>query len=201
MFGLFSKKLPHCDELFVRYLAPWYPKDQRPKMTRPDMFVISGFDGKPVDLDKIQYLPSDLLNMNKEQITGMVEAAKADYQEIVAFEMLDLKVIDAVDQHYDRKRIKGVINSSNPSDFDNDYLVSVGEFGAALGELFCQRPGFGWLYSHPYYHSIIVHKDTGFGITVFDWAVKKFSEYGVDDGFAAKFNMALDNIEEHQRGK
>lgn len=199
MFGLFNKKLPHCDELFVRYLAPWYPEGEQPSMTRPDLYVINGFDGKPVDLDAIQYLPPDLLTMNRDQIANMVEAATADYQDIVHFDKLDLKVIDAVDKHYDRKRIKSILNSSDPSDFDNDYLVTVGEFGAALGHLFCQRPGFGWLYSHPYYHSIVVHRDTGYAITVFDWAVKKFSEYGVDDGFAAKFDMAIESIEQQLR--
>lgn len=201
MSGLFKKKLPHCDDLFVRYLAPWYRADERPNMTRPDMYVISGFNGNPIDLDAIQYLPPQILTMNADQIAEMVQAATVDYQNIVAFEKLDLNVIEAVDRHYDRKRIKALIDSSDPSDFGNDYLVSIGEFGASLGELFCQRGGFGWLYSHPYFHSIIVHKETGYGITVFDWAVKKFSEYGVDDGFAAKFNMALDNIEEQLRGK
>jgi hypothetical protein len=63
-----------------------------------------------------------------------------------------------------------------------------------LGQLFTELDGFDWLYSFPYYHSIIVHRDTGFGITVFDWGVKKFSEYGVDDGFVAKFHAALDGI-------
>ena len=61
-----------------------------------------------------------------------------------------------------------------------------------LGHLFNQMEGFDWLYSHPYFHSIIVHKDTGFGITVFDWAIKKFSEYGVEDGNVAKFHAAID---------
>jgi hypothetical protein len=67
-----------------------------------------------------------------------------------------------------------------------------------LGQLFNQLEGFEWLYSHPYYHSIIVHSETGFGTTVFDWAVKKFSEYGVEDGFVAKYHAALHAISEHK---
>jgi len=63
-----------------------------------------------------------------------------------------------------------------------------------LGQLFRQIEGFDWLYSHPYFHSIIVHKDTGFGISVFDWAIKKFSEYGVDDGFVDKFHAAIAGV-------
>ena len=63
-----------------------------------------------------------------------------------------------------------------------------------LGFLFNENEEFGWLYSYPYFHSIVVHKKTGFGITVFDWAVKKFSAYGIDDGFAAKYFAAIESI-------
>ena len=168
-------------------------------MTRPDMYVINEFDGTPVDLDAIQYLPSEVLAQSREMVQTMVDSAKEDYQDILKFEQLDLNVIDAVDKYYDREKIKSLLKESDPKEFGNPYLVSVCEFGATLGHLYAQLPGFGWLYSYPYYHSMIVHKETGYGVTVFDWAVKKFSEYGVDDGFAAKFQAALDGIEKHQR--
>jgi hypothetical protein len=125
----------------------------------------------------------------------MVDAALKDYQHILPSSQLDLNVLDAVDKYYDRKKIAKIIQQSDPADFSNDYLIEVCEFGAMLGYLFNQVEGFGWLYAHPYFHSIVVHKDTGYGITVFDWAVKKFSEYAVDDGFAAKFQMALRAVE------
>ncbi|MBO9203218.1 MULTISPECIES: hypothetical protein [Niastella] len=196
MLGLFKKKLPHCDTLFEKYLSPWYDQEDRPTMTRPDMYVISGFDGQPLNLDKIQYLPQDLLEYNKKQLQTMADAALNDYQHIIKSDKLDLNVLDAVDKHFNRKMIAEIISKSDPKDFSNDYVIEVCEFGAMLGHLFIQVDGYGWLYSHPYFHSIIVHKDTGFGITVFDWAVKKFSEYGVDDGFAAKFQMALKSVKE-----
>ncbi|MBS1663085.1 MAG: hypothetical protein JST68_18725 [Bacteroidetes bacterium] len=97
---------------------------------------------------------------------------------------------------HDRERIRNLIKISDPKDFSNDYLVSVCEFGATLGKLFTEQPGFGWLYSQPYFNSIIVHEETGYGITVFDWAVKKFSEYGWDDGFKGKFYAALKAVNE-----
>jgi len=65
-----------------------------------------------------------------------------------------------------------------------------------LGKLFADLERFGWLYSTPYFNSIIVHKDSGYGITVFDWAVKKFSQYGFDDGFAAKYKSVLARVEQ-----
>lgn len=201
MLGLFKNKIPDCDDLFVKYLSPWYPENEKPKMTRPDMYVIAGFEGKPIEIDSLQYLTDDLLDRTKEQIQGMTEAALQDYQDIIKSDKLDFSVLDAVDKFYNRKNISGIIKNSDPSDYSNEYLVSVCEFGATLGHLFNEIDGFDWLYSYPYFHSIIVHRETGFGITVFDWAVKKFSEYGVDDGFVAKFHAALEGIERHRLQK
>lgn len=194
MFNPFKKKLPHCDTLFEKFLSPWYPEDGRPKMTRPDMYVIENFAGQ--DLDKLQYLKPDLFDYNRKQISTMVEAALQDYQHIITSDKLDLEVLNAVDKYYDRKRVADIIQKSNPAEFSNDYVIEVCEFGVTIGHLFDQVEGFGWLYSHPYFDSIIVHRETGSAITVFDWAVKKFSEYGIDDGFAAKFQMALKTVKE-----
>lgn len=47
--------------------------------------------------------------------------------------------------------------------------MSVGEFGVMLGKLFEAMDGF-------------------------DWAVKKFSEYSVDDGFVGKFHAAAAGV-------
>lgn len=199
MFNLFGKKLPHCDALFLKYIAGWLPDEYYRKMTRPDMYVIAGYNGEPLDLNALQYLPAGRLQQEKDQIEKMVAAALGDYQSVFParnFKELDLEVLHTVDQYYDRERIWKLIKKSEPADFSNDYLVSVGEFGALLGKLFIDVGGFGWLYSQPYFNSIIVHKDTGYGITVFDWAVKKFSEYGFDDGFAAKFEAALSRVEQ-----
>lgn len=195
MLGLFKKKLPHCDTLFQTFLSPWYPEEDRPQMTRPDMYQIAAYEGEPLDLDKIQYLEDDYLQEVKELINvTMVKGALEDYQHIIQANELSLEVLDAVDKYYDRARIAALIKSSDPADFSNPYLVSVCEFGVMLGHLFTQMEGFDWLYSHPHFHSIVVHKETGFGITVFDWAVKKFSEYGVDDGFVAKFHAAIEGV-------
>jgi len=198
MLKLFNKKLPHCDDLFVKFFSLWYPSEDRPKITRPDMFVISGFEGKTLDLDDLQYLPDELLNKTKNQISTITNAALQDYQNIIKSDRLDFNVLDAVDKFYDRQKIAEIIKLSDPKDFSNLYLVSVCEFGATLGQLFNNLDGFGWLYSYPYFHSIIVHQETGFGITVFDWAIKKFSEYGVDDGFVAKLHAAVEGINDYR---
>ena len=200
MFGLFKKKLPHCDKLFVNYLGPWYDEADRPKMTRPDMYQIAAFEGQPLNLDEIQYLTPEYLEEVKVFINDtMTSAVLKDFSAIHKSDTLDFDLLDAVDKYYDRAKITELVNESDPTDFSNPYLVTVCEFGVLLGQLFKQVNGYDWLYSHPYFHSIIVHKETGIGITVFDWAVKKFSEYGVDDGFVAKFHAAIKKVNEHLR--
>lgn len=201
MLKLFRKKLPHCDKLFREYLSPWYPVDNKPEMTRPDMYIIAGYEGQPLDLDELQYLPDEMLQEVKESIAIITDAAFHDYQSITEADSLSLAVLDEVDRYYDRATVAQLIKDSNPEDYSNPYLVSVCEFGATLGYLFNQSSEFGWLYSYPYFHSIIVHKETGFGITVFDWAVKKFSEYGIEDGFVAKYHAALNGIKDYKQGE
>ncbi|MEX0967570.1 MAG: hypothetical protein WD077_10045 [Bacteroidia bacterium] len=197
MLGLFKKKLPHCDELFVKYLSPWYDEYDRPKMTRPDMYQIAAFEGQPLKLDEIQSLPPEYLKNVKTLINDTKsKAVLEDFSFIHNSDTIDFELLDAVDKYYDRAKISELIKESDPKDFSNPYLMTVCKFGVLLGQLFRQLEGYDWLYSQPYYHSIIVHKDTGFGITVFDWAVKKFSEYGVDDGFVAKFHAAVDGVNE-----
>jgi hypothetical protein len=192
---MFWIKLPHCDKLFKKYLSPWYPEEVRPNMTRPDMYVIAGYEDKKLDIDQIQYLPKTGLIETKELICNMRNCYQKDFQNFLKFEEINLDVIDAVDKAFGKSEVSELIKMSDPKDFGNQYLVMVCEFGIALGDLFVKSGKFKWLYSYPYFHSIVVNPETGQGITVFDWAVKKFSSYGIDDGFKWKFLKAMDLIE------
>lgn len=51
-------------------------------MTRPDMYVMKGFSGQPINLNELQYSSDDLLEDNEKQIQTMVDAALQDYQHI-----------------------------------------------------------------------------------------------------------------------
>ena len=189
-------KLPHCDKLFKKYLSPWYPDNERPKMTRPDMYVISGYKDKKLDINSIQYLTVEGLEETKKIFDSMRDSYKQDFQNFMKFENLNLDVIDSVDKAFGKEEVKELIRISNPKSFDNQYLVTICEFGLALGDLFVETGKFEWLYSYPYFHSIVVNPETGNAITVFDWAVKKFSSYGIEDGFKAKFEKSMEIINE-----
>lgn len=195
MFGLFKQRLPSGDVLFVKYLSPWYDEEEKPKITRPDMYQIDAFEGQPLNFDELQFLKPEYLEKVKILLDEeMVEAVLEDFSFIHKSTAINLELLDAVDKYYNKRKIAELIKKSDPKDFSNPYLVTVCEFGVLLGQLFKQKEGFDWLYSYPYFDSIIVHKDSGFGITVFDWAVKKFSEYGVNDGFVSKFYAAIDGV-------
>ena len=189
-------RLPHCDNLFKKYFSPWYPENDRPEMTRPDMYVISGYENKTLDIDQIQYLTDTGLKETKELFNTMRAAYEIDFQNIIAFKELNLEVIDAVDKAFGKKEVKALIKMSSPKDFNNQYLVNVCEFGIALGDLFVKSGKFKWLYSYPYFHSIVVNPETGQAITVFDWSIKKFSSYGINDGYKWKFKKVLELIEQ-----
>lgn len=190
----FFKRLPDDSKLFRRFLAPWYPESDRRTVTRPDMYIIAGYGYKPIDIDSLQYLPPLHLREAREMVDIMTDAARGDFQNIVAFDDFNLDVLDAVDRFHTREIIGKLIRISDPKDFGNAYLVSVCEFGAMLGAMFVAMRDYEWLYSWPYFNSIVVHTLTGWGIPVFEWSVKKFSEYGIEDGYVGKFEMAIKSI-------
>jgi hypothetical protein len=85
-----------------------------------------------------------------------------------------------------------VLEAADPEDFSNDLLVLCCEFGAVLGAALRQdAPQLEWVYDWPYWESGLLDPAHGYRINVFHWAIKKFSDYGVDDGFAAKVEMCV----------
>jgi hypothetical protein len=192
---MFWNRIPHCDTLFKKFLSPLYPEKNRPTMTRPDMYVISAFEGESIDIDQIQYLEPNLLKATKEAFEIYRKAYYKDFQHYIQFQTLNLDVIDAVDKYFGEPEVRELIKRSRPTNPNNHYVAHIMEFGLALGDLFVETGKFKWLYSNPEFHSIVVNPDTGNAITIFDWAVKKFSSYGIDDGFKTKFLKALEIVE------
>ncbi|MCB9261697.1 MAG: hypothetical protein H6607_04915 [Flavobacteriales bacterium] len=194
------KKLPNHHKLFRKYLSPWYPENDRPKMTRPDMLLLPQYVGVKPNTGNLKYLTNEGLEETKKIFDLMRESYYGDFQNFIEFDKLNLEVIDAIDRAFGEKEVKQLINESDPKKISNSYLILVCEFGLALGDLFVETGKFEWLYSYPYFDSIVVNQETGNAITVFDWAVKKFSSYGLNDGFKAKFLTTI-QIDEEDRQK
>jgi hypothetical protein len=194
MLGLFNS-LDRSDALFKKFLSRWYPESDRPKTTRPTMFLLPGYDGEPLDLDTKQSLDEKTLLEIKVQLQDITDQATTDYQNIIKSSRLDLTVVDAVDKYYDRKKVSRLLKESDAKDINNVYLKNVCQFGAMLGFLLSQNEEFGWVYAQPYFHSIVVHKKAGYAVPVFDWAVTKFSSDGIDEGLAAKYIATVKTIQ------
>ena len=130
----------------------------------------------------------------------MLDACRGDWPEYLkVFGDLDEHWIEAFDEYYDRKRVSDVIKRSDPKDFSNDYLVLVCEFGAALAHvLLSKEPRLVWVHDWPYWESRLVDAKSGSVIPPFHWAVKKFSEYGLEDGFAQKIEACVHLLNENQ---
>lgn len=177
-------QLPDSDELFFKFLLPWYPNRGRPFGVRPDLFKLESGSNL---LEGIQPMSRDLDEESRVQVEKIAEAAFMDYSEMLGEQLVGLALLDAVDDFFDKGRVYELIQNSDPAVYSNDLLLCICEFGALLGKLFEESGAFKWHYSQPYFDSVIFHEKTGTIIPVFDWAVKKFSETGVNDGYRAKF--------------
>jgi hypothetical protein len=188
-------QLPHCDDLFIKFLDPWYSAKDRArkqwKATRPDLVTLDGYIG--ASQEDIDILTAEGKNDSAKRIETMLDATRGDWPGYLnVFGEIDEHWIEAFDNYYDHLRVADVIKRSDPKDFSNDYLVLVCEFGAALGHVLKkEQPRLLWLYDWPYWESCLIDPKSGSVIPTFHWAVKKFSDYGIDDGFAQKMEMCL----------
>jgi hypothetical protein len=181
-----------CDELFLRYFDPWYSDQDRSRRvyraTRPDIERLN----VPPDLaaSDISVLTQESQDETAARVRDMLEAATADWP--VLFKVKGLPSSDWIaefDRHFQRRRIQKIIKRSAPEQYDNDYLVLCCELGAVLGDVLVSlEPRLMWLYDWPYWDSALYDQSTRSRLNVFHWAIKKMSEYGVDDGLTAKID-------------
>jgi hypothetical protein len=197
------KPLPHCDEIFLTFFDRWYRKEDRKrkgvKATRPDLMENSKLAGQSAS----QLSPFDEDSQAEiiQQIDNMVMAAKEDWKTFLeVVEPIDINWVKAFDSYSNQSRVQELIEGSDPEDISNKFLVLCCEFGAVLGYVMRQaRPSLEWLADAPYWESALFEPKKGVLIPVFHWAIKKFSSYGIDDGYAAKIKACLQLLD--KKGK
>lgn len=186
--------LPDADEVYSLFFDRWYDNDDRKRKgfthTRPDMAACY----RPgLDSSEISRLTAKSQTEVIRRIQRMLDAAQADWPSYlpVANEVSE-HWIEAFDDFYDAKHVASVINRSAPDDFSNDLVVAVCQFGAVLGHMLLQfQPRLRWIPEWPYWESSLYDPVSGNVIPPFHWAMKKFSSYGIDDGFVRKVQMCL----------
>jgi len=181
--------LPDCDKVFMKYFDRWYePEDRARKRfpaTKPDTLLVQEIRGLPQDASPLdETAQSDV----REIVNNMITAAEADWPSFLPVSMpMGIQWIDEFDKYHNKQRVKAVMKMSDPSDFSNELFVRCCEFGAVIGYVMVETlPGLQWVYDWPYWESSILDPESGTFISVFHWAIKKFSSYGIDDGFKAK---------------
>lgn len=188
-------ELPSCDDLFMKFFDRWYEDDDRKrkifKATCPD--VARGIAPGGTPAARLTPLIGETLAKVSSQVDRMVESAKGDWpRDYGAIDPISLKGVNTFDQRNDAKRIREVIDRSDPEDFSNEYLVVCCQLGAVLGAVLRKlRPDFEWVWEWPYWESYLYDSETTDQFKVFHWAIKKMSGYGVDDGLEAKIQFAV----------
>jgi len=197
--------LPDCDKVFLTYFDRWYKSEDRERKrfpaTRPD--VMGGEGLKGFSPEEASPLTADGQVEVKKMVDGMVEAARRVWPSFLCVsEPIDLGWIDAFDQFYVKHRVKDLMKSSKPGDFSNDFVVRCCEFGAMLGHvLLTIQPNLHWVYDWPYWESSVFDPETGQIIAVYHWSIKKFSSYGIDDGYKAKLLACSNLIAKERQGQ
>ncbi|MCI0342671.1 MAG: hypothetical protein L0216_16280 [Planctomycetales bacterium] len=203
--------LPDCDPLFLKFIHPWYEPPGRhsdrwgesPGGCRAD-FQQSWRPGTPLStVQQSRLLTEESHRRVSAQIETMVAAATKDWAAFMAgVTRPSLAWLEAFDRHYDRARIRKLIERSRPTEDGNDYLIVCIELGAVIGEVLkALRPSCGWVYDWPYWESALYDPPSGETAHVFHWAVKRLSEYGVEDGIAEKVEAAAGLLGEWARGR
>lgn len=197
-----SEPLGDVDEMYYRFLDRWYDDDDREHKvfpaSRPDMQALEEWEGGTAE--SMRKLTPEYSTKVLQQIERMQKAAETDWQSYLSVQLpMNDTWIKAFDEYYDLEHVQDVVDRSDPTDYGNDYVIILIEFGAVLGDvLISKRKGMIWLPDSPYWESSVFDPKTGTIIPVFHWALKKFSTYGIDDGFAEKVDMCIHILEQHE---
>ena len=192
-----SLPLPDCDDVFARYFAPWYQGQEfearRYVATRPD---VEGWAEPNTPPDVASRLNDKGRQETLRQIAGMVEAARGDWPVYLPVAgRPSLAWIEAFDDYWTATRVQELLDRSDPTDFGNDLLVTACEFGAVLGHVMREAaPQLEWLPDWPYWESGLLDVPSGYRVNVFHWAIKRFSEYGLEDGYGAKVGKCIELV-------
>ena len=103
-----------------------------------------------------------------------------------------MKWIDVFDRRYDWQAVQELIARSDSHQPNNEYVRLGVEFGAVLAVIFKRFvPDLRWSYELPFWESPLYDARPETDLHIFHWAIKKLSDYGVEDGYAAKVCACL----------
>jgi hypothetical protein len=192
-----AAELPDCDDVWKRFFARWYRHEDlrvRPyPATRPDADCLLEPGTSAAAATRLTDAGIAKVAQQLERMRGAVLEDWPSYLDVEP--PLGIHWIAAFDAHWTRSRVRDVLERSDPSDFSNELVVFACELGVALAEVMrIACPDLEWLYDWPYWESRLLDVPTGYTVNVFDWGIKRFSEYGIEDGYVAKTGRVIELI-------
>lgn len=191
--------LPDIDDLFTTYFGRWYDEDDQErkgfKHTRPD--VMRRYKpGTPVA--DVCPLTEEYRTETEHRVRRMLRSAIVDWPTFLPLaEPVDSSWVELFDEHYTAETVADLIAESSPDDFCNSLLVSTCQLGAVLGHVLQgMLPRLEWLWDWPYWESRLYDPVSGNEIPPFHWAMKKFSDYAIDDGLEGKMACCIHILNE-----
>ncbi|MEJ2663642.1 MAG: hypothetical protein P8107_06310 [Spirochaetia bacterium] len=194
MFG----KLKNPEMIFDQFFLPWYEEKENIKMKiRPDMFKVVK---EGTSIEEINVLSDEGIIKIRNHINTLIKACHEDWSSFLSITgEIGLNEIDLFDKYYNKRRVIELMKNAKTDDFSNEFIVTCCEFGSVIGNAMIKcNNDLCWIYDYPYWDSMIYHKNTGYMISVFSWAINKFSSYGINDGYYAKINKCLDILKEEE---
>lgn len=188
--------IPHCDDLFRQYFAPWYSTDDLTargfEATRPDLLQYSDHVGKPAS--DLSPLRADVQEQFIHHLAKrMTDAAVVDFGNLLTLAPpVDFQWIQTIDEHFNVDQIAGLIAESDPTENGNSYFITCIELGTLIATMMQELvPDLEWMADSPYWESSLWHPASGHVISPVHWAIKKLSDYGWEDGLVPKIHCGM----------
>lgn len=191
--------IPHCDELFQRFFAPWYSADELSnrgfKGTRPDILEFPNHIGKSAA--ELSPLREEVQTRFVQHLAKtMTDAAIGDFGSLLSLSPpVDFDWIKKIDEYFNVERIAELIEVSDPAENGNTYFILCIELGTLIAQTMQTLvPDLQWMPDSPYWESALWHPPSGFLIPPTHWAINKFSDDGWNDGLVPKIHCGLQSL-------
>lgn len=181
---------------FERFFAHWYDGDALDLrgVRAPEPLVVPwSAPGSPAA--DVQPLTAADQAAVDELLEALIDAAEEDWPGLLGVQRpVSRAWIDAFDRHYTPAVAAEVSTRADATEFGNEYLTLVGEFGVVLARVLQGlRPSLVWVYQWPYWDSGLLDPATGRRVNPFAWSMLKLTSAGagassleaVDEGLRA----------------
>ena len=176
---------------FERFFAHWYDGDALDvRGLRAPVPLVASWSVPGTSPADVQPLTAEDQAAVDELLEALIDAAEEDWPGLLGVARpISPAWIDAFDRHYTPAIVAEVSTRADATEFGNEYLTLVGEFGAVLARVLqVRRPSLVWIYEWPYWDSGLLDPASGRRVNPFGWSMLKLTTGGA----AASSMLAVD---------